>query len=876
MAAVDTRSGERSATTQAAPSLGPSTELPLRQAVLAWTALVLGLLVVPVSAIAALGPAIRLPIVLAFVCVGPGAAFVSLVRMGDPVSSWATAFVLSLACNGIVASVMVWTGWWSAVGGYAVLALPTVLMAALTLWPAFRQRLPWSADPDHDRDTGRPSGSAIDWDSDIHWSGWPGSNASTTMLPRVTDGPSGDVGGDATSLLPRVGGDVGGDATSLLPRVGGDVGGDATSLLPRLPDGATTRLPRVPDGDHTALIPRMASGPQASRIPGQTARSRQRLAREDRHATMFGLGVGSMALGLWLVSLALSSVDAVDMYGLLPLMHPLYFTALGLCVVGFVFELARPRRRGWILLGHTAILILVMRATVPLLSPVPAYAWTYKHIGMVELFQLYGRITDPNDIYQQWPTLFALVAQVVDATSVDPLLIGSWAPVFFNMAFCVPLFALARTLATDPRVPYLTIFVYTATNWVGQDYLAPQAFAFALALGTLFVIVRWLRRTAGSGRPGPRLLTKVWAPVAAGLPPVPYTSKYAARAATVVMSVVFLVVVAAHQLTPYMVAMGAVALVALGLVRSYRIVPIIVGLALGYLVPRYGVVDDYGLFQGFNVFSNAKTVSTSGSISVASDGRVFNLNLTVIVALTVWGLAALAVVTAWRKLGPVAVPALLAFVPFGVLLAQSYGGEAIFRVYLFSAPWCAYLIASLVLRRRWLPHDVAMPAGAVALLVALLASLQVGQGQAMTTIFTRDDVAVARYLYSHAEPDAVIVLAANNFPTRMLPQYGEFYEYVLIGPDERLGPFELSEEGAAALDARFDDAQVHYLVFSPSMYGYLAYYGYMPAETLDALRTQIARSPLWVLEYQVGEAAIYRRDPGQSTSSPSSGRAGPG
>ncbi len=861
MAAVGTRWGEKSVTAPPAPGPAPGAELPRRQAVLAWTALVLGLLVVPVSVIAPLGPAIRLPIVLAFVCVGPGAAFVSLVRMGDPVSSWATAFVLSLACNGIVASVMVWTGWWSASGGYAVLALPTVAAAALALWPAFRQRLPWSADPDHDRETGRPSGPAIDWDSDIRWSGWPGSNASTTMLPRITDGPSGDVGGDATSLLPRI---------------DGDVGGDATSLLPRVPVDATTRLPRVTDGDHTALIPRQASGPQASRIPGQTARSRQRQAREDRHAAMFGLGVGSMTVGLWLVSLALSSVEAIDMYGLLPLMHPLFFTALGLCVVGFVFELARPRRRGWILLGHTAVLIVIMRATVPLLSPVPAYAWTYKHIGVVELFQIFGRITDPDDIYQQWPTLFALVAQIVDATSVDPLLLGSWAPVFFNVAFCVPLFALARTLATDPRVPYLTIFVYTATNWVGQDYLAPQAFAFTLALGTLFVIVRWLRRTAGSGRPGPRLLNKVWVPVAAGLPPVPYTSKYAARAATVVMSVVFLVVVAAHQLTPYMVAMGAVALVALGLVRSYRIIPIIVGLARGYLVPRYGVVDNYGLFQGFNFFSNAKTVSSVGNAAVASDGRVFNHNVTVIVALTVWGLAALAVVTAWRKLGPVAVPALLAFVPFGVLLAQSYGGEAIFRVYLFSAPWCAYLIASLVLRRRWLPHDVAMPAGAIALLVALLASLQVGQGQAMTTIFTRDDVAVARYLYSHAEPDSVIVLGANNFPTRFLPQYGDFYEYALIGADERLGPFELSEQGGAALDARFDDALVHYLVFSPSMYGYLAYYGYMPAETLDALEAQIARSPLWVLEYRVGEAAIYRRDPGQSTSSPSSGRAGLG
>jgi hypothetical protein len=844
--------------------------LPSRQAALAWTALVLGVLVVPVAALPVLGPAVRLPIVLAFVCLGPGAAFVSLVRMGDAVSSWAIAFVLSLALSGALASAMVWTGWWSAPGGFAVLAVPTTVTAALALWPAFRLRLPWSADEGHDPAPGPPAAATgrrlrlVDAGDSTDLIPLVADRAdATTVLPRALNAAFidftrvpprvVDLAGDATTVLPRVV-DAAGDATSMLPRVG--AGADATSVLPRVGVGAdaTTVLPRVGD-DATAHFPLIV-------VDGVPARPPRPDSAAGRRAAVIGVGIGAAAIAAWLTSLALTSVAGLDDYGLLAAMHPTYLLALGLCVVGFLVELARQHRRGWLLLGHTAVLVLIMRATVPILWAEPEYAWTYKHIGVIELFQTYGRITDGTDIYQQWPTLFALAAHIVGGSGVGPLRLAAWGPAFFNVAFCIPMFALARTLATDPRVPYLTIFLYTGTNWVGQDYLSPQAFALTLALGTLLVVIRWLRRTATTGQRRFRLLDRVWRSVAEGLPPVPYTSKYASRAATAAMSLVFAVVVAAHQLTPYMVAVGAVALVALGLVRSYRIIPIIVGLAVGYLMPRYGVVDHYGLLQGFNFFGNARTVTGSAMVN-ASAGRQFNVDITLVVALVVWGLAVLAVASAWRRPGPVAVPGLLAFAPFGILLAQSYGGEAIFRVYLFSAPWCTYLIASLMLRRRWLPHVAHVPAGAAALVLAVGCTLQAGQGPAMANVFTTDDVAAAEYVYSHAERDARIVLAANNFPAGLAPNSLGYT--ALIDQTGRLGLYELSDAGATTLDARFNDEKTEYLVFSPCMVGYLRYYGYMSADTLTTLQGQISKSPRWQLVFHSGDAFVYRRAPGQTT-----------
>jgi hypothetical protein len=329
------------------------------------------------------------------------------------------------------------------------------------------------------------------------------------------------------------------------------------------------------------------------------------------------------------------------------------------------------------------------------------------------------------------------------------------------------------------------------------------------------------------------------------------------------MSVVFLVVVASHQLTPYVVAGSAMGLVAFGLVRSYRIIPILVGLSIGYLVPRYEVAEHYGgLISGFNIFGNILT-SGAATDTASSAGRALSVDATMVVALIVWGLSALAVVSAWRRLGPVAVPGLLAFAPFCLVLAQNYGGEAIFRVYLFSAPWCAILVAGLLLRRRWLPRFAAEVAGVLAFVVVVLGTTQAASGQVMATIFTRDDVAIARYAYANAEPGSVIVLAAGNLPTRMTANYWQIFDEYLIGADARLGTFELTDAGADVLDQHFDDKVVTYLVFSSSMTRFLDYYQYMPADTLTALERQIQGSPRWEFVYRIGDGAVYRRAPNQ-------------
>jgi hypothetical protein len=151
-------------------------------------------------------------------------------------------------------------------------------------------------------------------------------------------------------------------------------------------------------------------------------------------------------------------------------------------------------------------------------------------------------------------------------------------------------------------------------------------------------------------------------------------------------------------------------------------------------------------------------------------------------------------------------------------------------------------------------------------MLAVLATLQGAHGQLAATTFTRTEVAAAQYLYSHAEPGADIVFAADNFPTRLTANYGQFAyganaDHTLITSDDRLGLFELTPDGESTFNQRFDATVAAYLVFSPSMVAYLRYFGYMPPETLTTLEQLVQHSTHWSLYYRDGDVRVYKFRP---------------
>ncbi len=325
----------------------------------------------------------------------------------------------------------------------------------------------------------------------------------------------------------------------------------------------------------------MTSYAHAMVRPVAVAAGRLRTRRIQAQLALPVLGMGAWAYGLSQIHRS-----SIGNYGLLASADIWFVLGFVALVTGFVLELRRREPRGWLLALHLVGLIVAIEATVPILFGVPEYAWVYKHLGIISAFQKYGHVTDPTNIYQQWPALFAAVASVSSLAHVNAISFAAWAPLAFELADALLLLAVFRLLTDDRRVAWLAVLLYEGlVCWVGQDYLSPQAFGYLLWLAMVLIIVRWLRAPATSAQPRGRL-ARLRAPLVAGLRPPPPTTKAMRAVAVTIVATIYFAIVAAHQLTPYAALAGVGALTALDLVRPRWLLVLMAAIAGAYLAPR--------------------------------------------------------------------------------------------------------------------------------------------------------------------------------------------------------------------------------------------------------------------------------------------------
>jgi hypothetical protein len=406
-----------------------------------------------------------------------------------------------------------------------------------------------------------------------------------------------------------------------------------------------------------------------------------------------------VGLAAWGYGMSRIHVASISTYGLLASANPWVLIGLAALLGGGLYELLSGTPRAWLLCAYIVALITVVYAAVPLLFKVPEYEWVYKHIGIIQSFSTYGKITDPSNIYDQWPALFTTVAAVSGLAKVGPLNFAAWGPLAFELADAVLLLGIFRMLAFNRRSAYLALFLYEGfVAWIGQDYLSPQAFAYTLWLGIASIMVRWLLMPVLASGERRGIVSRLRGRLLAKMPAPPTSSPAERGLAWTLIIVMYVAIVAAHQLTPYMALLGVGALVIFGLLwRGWLFLAILVLVAVSYVVPRYGMVTEYGgIFSGGNALDNA----AGAGLVVPGAPEKFTAEFVHILGVGMWLLAAVAIAIKWRSLGRVAVPALLAFSPVLIVVVQSYGGEAIYRVFMFSAPWCAILIADALIELR--------------------------------------------------------------------------------------------------------------------------------------------------------------------------------
>lgn len=585
-----------------------------------------------------------------------------------------------------------------------------------------------------------------------------------------------------------------------------------------------------------------------------------------------------VALVVWGLSLRHVDVSNLGEYGLPPALPLAWYGALALAVIGAMVSIVARWASGPIMVAYILVVAVILFGTVPALSAQPHYAWVYKHIGVVRYIEAHGKVNIKVDIYNRWPGFFALAAvfsQLVG--SHDPETYAGWAELVFFLLDTILVMAAVKAVVRETRIAAGAGLFFVVTNWVGQTYYSPQAFAYVLALALLVIVLRQLKVEGASYS---RRLTRL----AERLGRVPQLSVHTEnptpwpRWATIA-SVLALdaMIVASHQLTPYMLLVSVFMLMLTGVIRPWWMLGAMALMTFAYFAANFNFIEhNYGVFTSFDPFNNAQGQGATLSRSPAP-GKVFNTDVELLLIGISW-LASLwgSIRLLRRGLLMRALPlVVLALSPFFVLFGQNYGGEASLRIILFSSPWCAALIswglATVDSRRLRLVLTMCVAVAFTALFVPSFL------GQEELNIISASEVRASEWFYGHARPGSVLVLAAPGFPFRYGATYPEY-----LGPEGDANPNLLTEP---VFDNRqLGAAEVPYIaarIRVYSHYGYIAFgkdettYGetfhITPPGALANLEAAVAKSPDFRPWYRDDDIRIYELTERQRASSSAAG-----
>jgi len=586
---------------------------------------------------------------------------------------------------------------------------------------------------------------------------------------------------------------------------------------------------------------------------------------------------GVAAAVLWRLSLRHVNAGNLGEYGLPAALPAGWYVALAVAVLGAVTALTRRGKHPLLAAGYVCLVAVMLYGTVPVLSPEPHYAWTYKHVGVVRYLEANGTVSPNVDIYNRWPGFFALAA--VFSTLVgdrDPVAYAAWADLAFTLLDLALVVAVVNVIVRRLRVALAAGLLFLLTNWVGQTYFSPQAFGYLLGLALILIVVSQL----STGLTPPRLtrLTErvVRRPQLPGEPP---TGTWPKAAATVAVVALDAAVVASHQLTPYMLLVAVALLTVLGTVRPWWLLAVLAAITFGYLAANLDFIQhNYGLFTSIDPFNNVQGPKITQH---PSPGKVFNTDVELLFIAAVWAGTCLAVWRLARRGLAVRALALvvLAFSPAAIVFGQNYGGEATLRVILFSSPWCSALIVWAIFTIDARHARAAALATVAVVFTGLFVVSYLGQEE--LNILSPAEVSASAWFYRHAHRGSVLVLAAPGFPYRYGASYPSFR-----GPEGDANPnlmtepaFQGRQLGAAQVAGVAERINVYaktgYIAFTHDEQTFAEVFRITPPGALQRLRAAVARSPRFRLAYANPDAQIYELQPPRATAAPRVSHHGP-
>lgn len=576
------------------------------------------------------------------------------------------------------------------------------------------------------------------------------------------------------------------------------------------------------------------------------------------------------ALTLWALSLPVIEVARITDYGLVSALPWTFYAALGLVTMSFCVAVFNSRTSTALLAAHVVVLIVILHATLPLVYESPRYAYVYKHIGVVDYLLRHGGFDRSVDIYHNWPGFFVLGALFTELAGFSKATsYVAWSQPFFNLLSLAALVFIFQALTLDRRLIWLSCWFFFATNWIGQDYFSPQAVTFFGYLVTIGLCLKWLRITSAS----PTARREPWQLVRPLVKAYRWIVDQRAResSTTVVPSrdqrvvalaialVVFMGIVISHQLTPWMTIAGVTSLVVFRRCRPRTLPVVMILLAVGWMMLAYPFLTRVQVFESAgDLGQNVQLVDLSnlgeGRVFVAVTSRALTIGMWLLGG---WGMLRRLRHGYWDLAG-----GLLALSPLPTVVAESYGGEILLRVFLFSLPWMAFFAAAGFCTRRDLAGSWKRVTAVFVTSNLLLGSLLITYyGLERANLMRLGEVEAAQYFYHTIPPGSFLMLVAANFPTRLEGNYHRYLEFHYDPSLLQQERFQGRMLGASDVDAVADELSSYsnsYLMFSKSQVAYAELFDLTPPGAIESLRQAVLASRRFRVAYHNDDAVLLQ------------------
>lgn len=607
---------------------------------------------------------------------------------------------------------------------------------------------------------------------------------------------------------------------------------------------------------------------QLFRPIGEALPNDARLRRIPATAAAASLLCLGAAAAFWLYSLPRIDADALDDLGLISILPPSIWVAYVLVACGFALSLRRELAATPLPFAHLVLLLLLLHGTPAIAYETLRYAWAWKHVGIVDYAQRYGELDAATPflaIYENWPGFFLASARVANLFRLRPLEVADFtrfAPLAFNLLYVLVLPFIFRRLTADWRLIWTAIWFFALGNWIGQDYFSPQGLSYlfylaviAICLGPLRISAGWLRHA------GPGLLGRFCSAISAlsgGQPPVmqdvsrPWRMFWAAVALLLIIAIT-----ATHPLTPVALILALAGLAFVGqLSVGYFLFAFFVEAAwLTYYASSYlagvlpAMVQQFGNTAGDIRLVDTSTVS-HGQMMVSFASRSLTA---AIAAMALWG-GVRRLLAGYRD----STAAVLTLAPAFLLVATAYGGEIVFRVYLFALPFLAFFAAALFYPTPWNDRDL-WQRGSIGAIGVLFACgfVMANNGKDRQYRFTPAEVEAADWLYRNAPKGALIVEGSNNYPYQF--RNYENFTFVTISDEAKPSVAAILADAAGELGRWLQGSPsgAGFVITTRSQKAYVDDLGVLPRGALTAIEEALVASPHFRLVHATEDAKIF-------------------